>query len=127
MFEFFDLNNVHIIKNKVYFNIAIGTIFFSGGISFVLFVVQIRKKYVEKSEEVFFLLLQAIILIKIILQTFTNSLMVDIFKSYILDIIHTLKEPPSQNEDGDGKRKKENKKKKDSPTESATTEDEGKY
>ena len=49
-FEFFDLKNVSIIQSKTYFNLAIGTVFFSGGLSFVLFVVQIRKKYVSKSE-----------------------------------------------------------------------------
>ena len=48
IFSFFKLDEVNIIHDKVYFNVAIGSIFFSGGLSFVLFVVQIRKKYVEK-------------------------------------------------------------------------------
>ena len=46
-YDFLKLGEVHIIKNRVYFNVAIGAIFFSGGVSFVLFVVQIRKKYVD--------------------------------------------------------------------------------
>ena len=47
-YDFLKLGDVHIIKNRVYFNVAIGAIFFSGGVSFVLFVVQIRKKYGNK-------------------------------------------------------------------------------
>ena len=51
IYNFFNLDKVHIIKNKIYFNVAIGTIFFSGGLSFVLFVVQIRKKYVDRGQQ----------------------------------------------------------------------------
>ena len=42
LYSFFGLDQIHIIKNKYFFNTIIGSIFVSGGMSNVLFFLQIR-------------------------------------------------------------------------------------